>query len=234
MCQDMYQNPETTVFELKKVLDHLTSTILAILPAKLHCRFLQQQQIQALKKWLLRKSSVTEQRISIGASLMGEKHRNIQWKDLNSTSSSIYFTERCFTHRLGGSLGRDENWDMDLAGEKDAHKQTGTSCIKTSPGMLFKSTGNKVIAYSDDPDLLSENGGHKKFTNSLSFKTNMVTAIKEKSSCDSRVPSQYTGQACRHRISPKDRFFRMEASLLSVPKKMGKTLIDLFASRVSH
>ena len=32
------------------VLGHLTSTILAILPAKLHCRFLQQQQIQALKK----------------------------------------------------------------------------------------------------------------------------------------------------------------------------------------
>ena len=140
MCQDMYQNPETTVFELKKVLDHLTSTILAILPAKLYCRFLQQQQIQALKKWLLRKSSVTEQRISIGASLMGEKHQNIQWKYLNSTSSSSYFTERCFTHRLGGSLGRDENWDMDLAGEKDAHKQTGTSCIKTSPGILFKST----------------------------------------------------------------------------------------------
>ena len=81
---------------------------------------------------------------------MGEKHQNIQWKDLNSTSSSSYFTERYFTHRLGGSLGRDENWDMDLAGEKDAHKQTGTSCIKTSPGMLFKSTGNKVTAYSDD------------------------------------------------------------------------------------
>ena len=29
------------------------------------------------EKWLLRKSSVTEQRISIGASLVGEKHQNI-------------------------------------------------------------------------------------------------------------------------------------------------------------
>ena len=50
MFQDMYQNPETTALELTKVLGHMTSTILAILPAKLHCRFPQQQQIQALKK----------------------------------------------------------------------------------------------------------------------------------------------------------------------------------------
>ena len=45
------------------------------------------------EKWLLRKSSVTEQRISIEASLVGEKNRNIQWKDLNSISSSGSFTD---------------------------------------------------------------------------------------------------------------------------------------------
>ena len=51
MCQDMYQNSETTVLELTKVLGHnLTSTVFVILPAKFYCRFLQQQQIQALKK----------------------------------------------------------------------------------------------------------------------------------------------------------------------------------------
>ena len=177
------------------------------------------------EKWLLRKSSVTEQRTSIGASLVGEKHRNIQWKDLNSTSSSSSFTDRCFTHRLGDSLGRNENWrDMDSAGEKDAHKQTETSCMKTGPGDLFESTGDKVTAYSDKqysvPDLLFENGGHKKTTNGLSFQTNLETAIKEKSNCDSRVPSQCTEQACRHRISSQDRFFGMEASPLSVPKTL--------------
>ena len=50
ICQDVYQNPDTTVLESMKVLNHLISTILAILPEKIHCRFLQQQQIQALKK----------------------------------------------------------------------------------------------------------------------------------------------------------------------------------------
>ena len=75
-------------------------------------------------------------------------------------------------------------------------------------------------------------GGHKKFTNGLPVQTNLGTAIKEKSNCDSRVPSQCTEQTCRHRISSQGRFFRMEASPLSV--KMGKPLVDLFASTVSH
>ena len=86
---------------------------------------------------------------------------------------------------MRSSLERSENWrDMDSAGEKDAHKRTGTSCIETSPGNLFESTANKVTAYSDGqysgPDLLSENGRHKKFTNGLPFQTNLGTAIKEK------------------------------------------------------
>ena len=67
----------------------------------------------------------------------------------------------------GDSLGRSENWrDKGSAGEKDAHKRTGTSCITTSPGNLFESTGNRVTAYSDGqysgPDLLSENGEAQK------------------------------------------------------------------------
>ena len=54
----------------------------------------------------------------------------------------------------------------------------------------------------------------------MPFKTNLRTAIKEKSSCDSRVPSQFTEQACRRRISSQERFFRMEASPISVPKTL--------------
>ena len=55
---------------------------------------------------------------------------------------------------------------MDSAREKDAHKRTETSCIKTGPGDLFESTGDKVTAYSDKqysvPDLLFENYGAQK------------------------------------------------------------------------
>ena len=71
-----------------------------------------------------------------------------------------------FKDRGEGSQGRNENWrDMDSAGQKDTPKRTGTSCIKTSPGNLFESTGDKVTAYSDGQysglALLSENGCSK-------------------------------------------------------------------------
>ena len=63
---------------------------------------------------------------------------------------------------------------MESAGEKPAHKRTGTSCIKTIPGNLFESTGDKVTAYSDGqysgPNLLFENErGAQKITNGLSL-----------------------------------------------------------------
>ena len=55
---------------------------------------------------------------------------------------------------------------MDSAEEKDEHKQTGTSCIRTGPGDLFRNTGDKDTAYSDgqykDPYLFSENGRTEK------------------------------------------------------------------------
>ena len=159
--QDLYQNPETTVLELTKVLRHLTSTILAILPAKLHCHFLQQQQIQALKKNGSYESQVLLNKESQLELLWWVKNIEI-WKELNSTSSSSSLTDRCFAYRLGESLGGNENWrDMDSVGEKDAHKRTGPSCIKTGPGDLYESTGDKVTVFSDGqysgPDLLSEN-----------------------------------------------------------------------------
>ena len=125
----------------------------------------------------------------------------------------------------GCSLGRNENWrDMDSAGDQDAQKRTGTFCFKTIPGNLFESTGDKVTACKDGqyscPDLPFENGGRKEFANGLSFQTNLGNAIKEKSNCDSRVPSQQTEQACRHRNSSLDSFCRMEASPLTVSKTL--------------
>lgn len=63
---------EATVLKLTKVLGRLTSTVLAIFSAKRHCCFLQNQQVQALKK-NDPKSSVTEQEISNISSLADQQ-----------------------------------------------------------------------------------------------------------------------------------------------------------------
>ena len=58
------------------------------------------------EKCLLRKSNVTEQRISSGASLVGEKHRYIQWKDLNQLpAQALLQTDASLTGGVGGGGG---------------------------------------------------------------------------------------------------------------------------------
>ena len=47
---DLYQSPQVSILQLIKLLEHLKLTIQAALPARLSSRFLQQQQIQALKE----------------------------------------------------------------------------------------------------------------------------------------------------------------------------------------
>ena len=47
---DLYQSPQVSILQLTKVLVYLFSTIQAVLLARLNSRFLQQRQIQALKK----------------------------------------------------------------------------------------------------------------------------------------------------------------------------------------
>ena len=49
-CQDLYHRPCTTILELTRLLGRLSSTIQAILPARIQFRHLQHQQILALKQ----------------------------------------------------------------------------------------------------------------------------------------------------------------------------------------
>ena len=129
---------------------------------------------------------------------------------------------------------------MHSAGEKDTHKRTGTSCIKTGPGDLFESTGDKVTAYSDGkysgPDLLSA------FTKKiqmvgLSFQTSLETAITEKVTVTAEyLPSalkKHTDIESRPQIDSSE--WKLAPSVFQrLCVKMEKSLIDLFASRVSH
>ena len=49
-CQNLLNNPQTSILELTRVIGLLTSTIQAVLPARLNCRFLQIQQISSLSE----------------------------------------------------------------------------------------------------------------------------------------------------------------------------------------
>ena len=49
-CLDLYKSSEVSILQLTKILGHLPSTVQQLLPARRNRCFLQQQQIQFLKK----------------------------------------------------------------------------------------------------------------------------------------------------------------------------------------
>ena len=49
-CQNLLNNPQTSILELTRLIGLLRSTIQAVLPARLNCRFLQVQQISSLSE----------------------------------------------------------------------------------------------------------------------------------------------------------------------------------------
>ena len=68
--QRMYKNPSCTILELTQLLGLLSSTIQAVFPARLQFRFLQRQQILALKQTKSFVSKVT---------LQGETLKELEW-----------------------------------------------------------------------------------------------------------------------------------------------------------
>ena len=49
-CAQLVPSPKTTIMELTKLLGKLSFTVPAVFPGRIQCRYLQQQQIQAVKE----------------------------------------------------------------------------------------------------------------------------------------------------------------------------------------
>ena len=94
MCQYLYQNPQTT-FRADKSVRSPDINSFGHCPCKTPLSFSPATTNSgSKKKWYLQKSSVNKQGMSNGASLVVEKHRNIQRKVLNLTSSPSSFIDR--------------------------------------------------------------------------------------------------------------------------------------------
>ena len=127
----------------------MSSTFLAILPTKTHCRFLQQQQIQALKKNGSYASQVLLNKESQLELLWWVKNIKIYNGRIliQHPAQALLQTDALLTG--WGSLERNENWiAMYSAGER-LHISELDFLRKTSPGNLFESTGDKITTYSD-------------------------------------------------------------------------------------
>ena len=176
-------------------------TILAILPAKLHCRFLEQQQIQALKKndsykiqVILNKESqlelpwwVKNMKLYNGRTLI-----QLPAQALLQTDASLTFWGAVWEGMKTGGTWTQQERRMHF-------NELELLTLKLALETFFKAQELKSLHILVDKIVALNyflkmgavqgegGGGYKKFTYGLSFQTNLGTANKEKSNCDSRV-----------------------------------------------
>ena len=99
ISQNAMEGSLTLSRDLKKLLGKLTSTIQSTLPVKLQIRFLQQIQIQALKKHDLQIFKLSNQ--------LDNQYDNLQWKISFYSTFRPNHIFRCFEEGLECFLSRD-------------------------------------------------------------------------------------------------------------------------------
>ena len=204
---------------MTKLLIHLTSTIQAILPPKLQCRYLQREQIKTFQ--LKNSYQIT---LTLG-SLALEK---LQWW-INSLSLSTgrsliqpATTLNDYSHRyIKNSLGSfcqwpRNRWCLDQYGKDSTHQYSGTDSNLFG---LFdfhkrnkKCNGSPLDKQCTCPDICLEDGKNSEFRNDKDFQRNLDVFVDLYS---------------RPGVSAKDRFFRMEAE----SKDFGKNMLQRSITR---
>ena len=103
-CQELLQKIQVSILELTKLIGLLSPTILAVLPAQINFRYLQQQQIQA---GVILQKSDSEQKLQGRTALVDKKFENLQWSLLDLVSQSSADTGRCIQKGMRCSMSRD-------------------------------------------------------------------------------------------------------------------------------
>ena len=130
---------------------------------------------------------------------------------------------------------------MDSAGEKDAHKRTGTSCIKTGPGTFLKVQEMKSLHIQMENiaalTYFLKMGDTKNLQMVCLFEQIWKLLLRKKVT----VTAEYLPSALNKHADIESRRKADSLEWKLAPSvfqrlcvKMGKPLIELFASRVSH
>ena len=101
-CQEIFKQPKTSVLNLAKLIGLLSSTVQAILSARIQFRHLPEEQILALqKKRVLQWSCDTGEFSQRGTPLVDGKLETLQWEENSATRTPYDHSDRCLNKRLG-------------------------------------------------------------------------------------------------------------------------------------
>ena len=112
-CQELLQKTQVLILKLTKLTGLLSSTIQAVLPAQVNIKYLQQQQIEALKT----QGSYRKKKVILNRNSKEELQRWIKNLKISNgryliqlfvtVSQSIADTDRCIQEGMGCSMLRD-------------------------------------------------------------------------------------------------------------------------------
>ena len=199
-CQNLLNNPQTSILELTRLIDLLTSTIQAVLPARLNCRLLQIQQISSnttniifIGKPFSFRQNCFERKLKNRTEMVGTKLRTAQWSGINPTACRGVNTDRCLSKGLGATCNGTSTGRMWSAQEMKNHINVRELlAIKLAIQTFSKTLKHKTINFQVDNMValtyLLKMGG----TTSPINKRNMRSSSPMWDHSYCRVPSQQT------------------------------------------
>ena len=165
-CQDLHVKGFVTVLELTKLIGLLASTIQAVLLAQLNFRYLQQQQINALKP-----NGSYQQALSFNK----ESRKELQWwiQILKFCKCRLILQHQFFViiktdaskKGVGSILSRDPyRRERKIRGKGNAHKYFGIEGSEVSLNVISQANENESSSFSNQQnnslDVLTKNGGY--------------------------------------------------------------------------
>ena len=104
-CQNLLTEPATSILELTSVIGLLTSTIQAVLLARLQLLVTSAAANTIFKgKPFISARNSSEPPIKSRTTVVDNKSRSLQWPIINSASCTGSYRDRCFNKGLGGNL----------------------------------------------------------------------------------------------------------------------------------
>ena len=177
ISQNAMEGSLTLSRDLKKFLGKLTSTIQSTLPVKLQIRFLQQIQIQALKKHDLQIFKLSNQ--------LDNQYDNLQWKISFYSTFRPNHIFRCFEEGLECFLSRDyHRVFMVFSRESLAHKYSTTGSSEANNSFIYKIQKTKfnssMASQHDGSLLIIKHGRHPEQAFNRNLRRNVCYLIDRK------------------------------------------------------
>ena len=232
-CSQTFNNPKVSILELTKLIGVMSSTVQAVLPARIQFRYLQQQQILSFQNnnnnysqlIVLNNSSkeellwrINNLKMSNGRCLVQPQPQVVMQTDASKTG-------------WGGNVQGNKDWGSLVTGGTEVSYQClGTSSSQISPHNIYKKSKLKINSFSNRQYnslvISTQNGRNKKSCVDTAEQGHMgyITNQGDHNFC--RVPAQYTECDSRSGIShtPLNRMEIASKGVCNNLQKVGHTI----------